>query len=196
MGDPKKPRKKFEIPRFPWRGDRLESELRLFGQYGLRNKKELWRHFSDLSKYRNTARSLLTAPIEQRLRLEEDLLGGLYRLGVLDRSATIDDVLNLSVEDLLDRRLQTMVRSLGFAVSPWQARQLIVHGHIAVGDKRVTSPSYLVRRGEEEQIDFSNQSPMSDPRHPLRESIQILTMKAPSETGLGEGERKDSGATS
>jgi small subunit ribosomal protein S4 len=178
MGDPKRPRKKYETPRFPWRGDRLESELRVFGGYGLRNKRELWRNYASLSKYRKTARSLLAAPSEQRLKLERDLLGGLYRLGVLDEGATIDDVLNLRVENFLDRRLQTLVHRLGFAISLWQARQLIVHGHISVGGRRVSSPSYMVRRGEEGKIGYSGQSPISNSKHVIRESIRGPTVKS------------------
>ncbi|UCD72519.1 MAG: 30S ribosomal protein S4 [Candidatus Bathyarchaeota archaeon] len=191
MGDPKRPRKKFETPRFPWRGDRLESELQVFGGYGLRNKRELWRNYASLSKYRKTARSLLTAPSEQRLKLERDLLGGLYRLGVLDEGATIDDVLNLRVENLLDRRLQTLVHRLGFSVTPWQARQLIVHGHISVDGRRVSSPSYMVRRGEEEKIRYSGQSPISDPKHVLRENIGSPTVKSGLKPGPIKSDEKD-----
>jgi len=181
MGDPKRPRKKYETPRFPWRRDRLESELGVLGGYGLRNKRELWRHHTSLSNYRKTARSLLAAAPEQRLKGEKDLLGGLFRLGVLDENATIDDIFNLRVEDLLDRRLQTLVHRLGFSVSPWQARQLIVHGHIFVGERRVTSPSYLVHRGEEEKIDYSLHSPLSDPGHPLRETVGATGVKSVAE---------------
>jgi small subunit ribosomal protein S4 len=191
MGDPKRPRKKFETPRFPWRGDRLESELKVFGAYGLRNKRELWRNYTSLSKYRKTARSLLAAPSERRQKLERDLLGGLYRLGVLDEGATIDDVLNLSVENLLDRRLQTLVHRLGFAISPWQARQLIVHGHISVGGRRVSSPSYMVRRGEEGEIGYYGQSPLSDPKHTLRESITGPTVKSELERGSAKADEAD-----
>ena len=191
MGDPKRPRKKFETPRFPWRGDRLESELQVFGGYGLRNKRELWRNYASLSKYRKTARSLLAAPSEQRLKLERDLLGGLFRLGILDEGATIDDVLNLRVENLLDRRLQTLVHRLGFAVSPWQARQLIVHGHISVDGRRVSSPSYMVRRGEEEKIRYSGQSPISNPKHVLRESIRGPTVKSESMPEPEKADEKD-----
>ncbi len=191
MGDPKRPRKKFETPKFPWRGDRLKSELQVFGGYGLRNKRELWRNYASISKYRKTARSLLTAPSEQRLKLERDLLGGLYRLGVLDEGATIDDVLNLRVENLLDRRLQTLVHRLGFAVSPWQARQLIVHGHISVDGRRVSSPSYMVHRGEEEKIRYSSQSPISDSKHVLRESIGGPTVKSELKPGPVEADEKD-----
>ena len=175
MGDPKKQRKRYETPRFPWRGDRLGSELVVFGEFGLRNKRELWRNKTDLSNYRKTARSLLTAPPEQRQRLEQDLLGGLYRLGVLREDATIDDVLNLRVEDLLNRRLQTMVYRLSLAASPGQARQLIVHGHISVDGKRVTSPSYMVPRREEDRVEYSDRSPISNPEHPARKAIRPPT---------------------
>ena len=172
MGDPKKQRKRYETPRFPWRGDRLASELILFGEFGLRNKRELWRNNTNLSNYRKTARSLLTAPPEHRQKLERDLLGGLHRLGMLGEGATMDDVLNLKVEDLLNRRLQTMVYRLGLAASPSQARQLIVHGHISVDGKRVTSPSYMVPRIEEDRIEYSVRSPISNPEHPARKLIR------------------------
>ena len=52
MGDPKRPRKKYETPRNPWREDRLREELVLVGEYGLRNKRELWRAASILRRYR------------------------------------------------------------------------------------------------------------------------------------------------
>jgi len=173
MGDPKKPRKKYETPRFPWRQNRLESELRLFGEYGLRNKRELWRYFTTLSKYRTAARSLLTAPPERRFKQEQDLLDGLYRLGILEKGATTDDVLNLKVEDLLNRRLQTMVHRLGLSASPWQARQFIVHRHISVDGRRVSSPGYMVHRGDEERIEYSSQSPLSNAEHTLRKNIGL-----------------------
>src|SRR3989304_3923373 len=59
MGDPKKQRKKYDTPRFRWRKDILQEELKLLGQYGLRNKHELWRHKTMLSKTRGIARSLI-----------------------------------------------------------------------------------------------------------------------------------------
>ncbi|MEJ2032591.1 MAG: 30S ribosomal protein S4, partial [Deltaproteobacteria bacterium] len=59
MGDPKRQRKKFDTPRFPWQYDTLEAELKVLGEYGLRNKREIWRHKTLLSKYRGIGRSLL-----------------------------------------------------------------------------------------------------------------------------------------
>ena len=171
MGDPKKQRKKYETPRHPWRADVLADELKLLGQYGLRNKRELWRAKALLTKYRTIARSLLGMPAERRMKVEKELLEKLYRMGVVGENATVDEVLDLRVEDFLERRLQTQVCRLGLAKTMYQARQLIVHGHIMVGGRKVTSPGYLVKRGEEGQIAYSPDSPLNRPDHPLRMEI-------------------------
>ena len=173
MGDPKKQRKKFETTRFPWRIDVLEIELKLLGQYGLRNKREIWRQKTLLSKYRGIARSLLVMPVEERKKLEKQLLDRLHRLGILPETAALDDVLDLSLEDILERRLQTLVFQKGLAKSIHQARQLITHGHVAIAGRRVSSPSYLVLRDEEGKITYAQNSPLSTPNHPLRESIAV-----------------------
>ena len=73
-------------------------------------------------------------------------------MGIVDENATADDVLKLTVRDILERRLQTMVYRLALAKTIYQARQLIVHGHVYVGDRKVRSPSYHVMRGEERLI--------------------------------------------
>jgi len=172
MGDPKRQRRKYETPRFPWRTDVLQSELKILGQYGLRNKRELWRHETMLSRFREMARSLLGMPTEERQKLERQLLNRLNRLGMLPETAALDDVLDLSIEDILERRLQTIVFRKGLAKSIHQARQLIAHGHIAISGQRVPSPSYLVLRDEEANLTYAPTSNISDPKHPLRESIQ------------------------
>ena len=48
----------------------------------------------------------------------------------------------------LERRLDNVVYRLGFASSRAQARQLVSHGHLAVDDRPVNIPSYLVRVGQ------------------------------------------------
>jgi len=155
MGDPKRIRKKYETPGHPWRRENLAEELKLMGEYGLRNKREIWRAASTLKKYRAMARSLFTAVGEKRAVEEAKLVGKLYRLGLLPQNATLDDVLKLTVRDFLDRRLQTVVYRLGLAKTPYHARQLITHGKILVGSKKVRAPSYHVLRGEEENIKLS-----------------------------------------
>ena len=166
MGDPKRPRKKYKTPRHPWRADVLQAELELMGLYGLRNKRELWRAKTMVSNFRRIARSLLSQPPEVRKVREAELLGKLYRLGLLDKDAELDHVLDLRVEDLLERRLQTLVWRKGLAKSPYQARQLIVHGHIAIGGRKVYSPGYLVRREEEELISYAPTSPFASGKKP------------------------------
>jgi small subunit ribosomal protein S4 len=190
MGDTKKQRRKYETPRFPWRTDALQAELRLLGQYGLRNKRELWRHETALSKFRGIARSILAMPEEEGEKLRRQLLSRLNRLGILPEGAALDNVLDLSIEDLLERRLQSIVFQKGLAKSIHQARQLITHGHIAVGARRVSSPSYLVLRDDEAQINYANTSSIAKPDHPVRQTItapqQTRTKGAPSEGGRRE----------
>jgi small subunit ribosomal protein S4 len=175
MGDPKKPRKKYEKPKFPWQTDTLQSELRLIGEYGLRNKKELLRHRTLVSKFRGVARSLLGMSAEERRKREKELLDRLHHLGILPKDGKLDDVLDLALEELLERRFQSLVFRKGLAKSMHQARQFIVHGHVGIGEKRISSPGYLVLREEEKKIDYAPTSPISKTDHPTRESIVLAS---------------------
>jgi small subunit ribosomal protein S4 len=174
MGDPKKQRKKFDTPRTQWSQDQLEEELKLLGQYGLRNKHELWHKKTELSKFRGIARSLISKTPEEREKMENELLQRLKRMGVLDQTAVLDNVLDLSIEDLLERRLQTIVFRKGLARTVFQARQLITHGHIAIDKRRITIPGYVVPKLEEEKIIYTPNSNLSREDHPLRQSLSIV----------------------
>ena len=167
MGDPKRHRKKYVSPTHPWDKARLEKEMQIVIKYGLRNKRELWRFQNILRKYRRVARDLL-AKINLPGREGElakvkamTVIKKLTRMGILDENATLDDILNLSVEDFLERRLQTMVYRQGLANTIKQARQMVVHGHIAVDGRRVTVPSYIVERDEESKISYYVNSPFA-----------------------------------
>ena len=152
MGDPKKARKTYSRPRSPWRADQLAQELYLLGNFGLRNKRELWKAETSLSEVRKQARTLLAATAEVRQREEKSLLASLHRKGLVAEGAALDDILNLTIEDVLARRLQTLVFKKGMAVSPLHARQLIVHGHVMLQGRRIKTPGYGVRRDEEESM--------------------------------------------
>ncbi|MHB8566762.1 MAG: 30S ribosomal protein S4 [Nitrososphaerales archaeon] len=159
MGDPKKSRKRYTPPRNPWQSDQLSQELFLLGNYGLRNKRELWRAQTKLSNYRKQARQLLAASSIVRGREEPKLLTHLARLGLIQSGqSTLDDVLSLTVENVLERRLQTLVWKRGLAKTQYQARQLIVHGHVALNNRRVTIPSYIVSPNEEGTLKYSEGS--------------------------------------
>ena len=149
MGDPRKPRKTYQTPRHPWRKEQLEAELHLLGEYGLRNKRELRRHETMLSKIRGIARTLLGASEDQKSQIESQYLKRLARLGILPESASVDNILDLNVKDLMERRLQTI-------------------GHISVANAIVSVPSYIVKRDEESRIAFDQRSPLTNAQHPAR----------------------------
>nr|GMD84545.1 40S ribosomal protein S9-2-like [Ipomoea batatas] len=125
--------KTFKKPRRPYEKERLDAELKLVGEYGLRCKRELWRVQYALSRIRNNARMLLTLDEKDPRRIFEGdaLLRRMNRYGLLDESQNkLDYVLALTVENFLERRLQTLVFKAGMAKSIHHARVLIRQKHI------------------------------------------------------------------
>merc|ERR1711894_230948 len=143
-------------------GARLDQELKLIGEFGLRNKREVWRVKLVLANIRKAARELLTLDEKEPRRLFEGnaLLRRLVRIGVLDEGKMkLDFVLGLRIEDFLERRLQTQVFKLGLAKSIHHARVLIRQRHIRVRKQVVNIPSYIVRLDSQKHIDFSTNPP-------------------------------------
>ncbi len=168
MGDPRRQRKKYVTPMHPWYGPRILQEKTLLKGYGLKNKKEIWKMESMLRRFKAQAKSLTAREDEQSVRESQLLIAKLSKLNLVSPKAKMDDVLGLNPKDILDRRLQTIVYNRGLAKSAKQARQLIVHGHIFVGDKKVNVPSYLVLADEEDKVTFDQESPFFNPEHPER----------------------------
>ncbi|UCE36323.1 MAG: 30S ribosomal protein S4 [Thermoplasmata archaeon] len=194
MGDPKFSRRKYDTPSHPWQGTRIKEENELLKKYGLKNKRELWKAQSELRNYRRQARTLLA-----RLRLgdmqaqkeRKGLLKKLANLGVLPEDATLDDVLALDVERMLERRLQTLVYIKGLAYTPKQARQLIVHGHATVNERMVTVPGYLVKKNEEPSIAYNPYSPLASELHPARPTAEHIERVSREFTMQKETEKVD-----
>jgi small subunit ribosomal protein S4 len=158
MGDPKRQRRQYATPRYPWNKAQLDLELKLLGEYGLRNKRELRRHQMTLSGYWTRARELLALPDEERLKPQHELVSKLESYGLVPEGANLDNVLDLKIENILGRRLQTYVFRMNLSKTPQQARQLIAHGHISVRGRKVTSPSYLVRHSDDQNIFYAPSS--------------------------------------
>jgi len=171
MGKPKFSRKKYVTPSHPWQEDRIKEENEFIKKYGLKNKREVWKAETRLRKYRGQARELL-AKIDtgdaQSKKESDQLLMYLSTMNILPPKSTLDDVLALNTESILSRRLQTLTYLKGLANTPYQSRQLISHGHIAIGDRRVTVPGYLVTKDEEGEIGYTSDSPLNDTMHPAR----------------------------
>jgi len=182
MGDPKFSRRKYETPAHPWEGERIKTENDLLMKYGLKNKRELWRAQSLTRSLRSQSRELQarTRTGDPQAKKETDqLLARCARLSLLPlEGATLNDVLVLSTEAILARRLQTVVYRKGLAYTPKQARQFIVHGHASVAGRKITVPGYIVKKGEEEQIQYHVTSPIANELHPMRPKPEELKAKA------------------
>ncbi|TDA33237.1 MAG: 30S ribosomal protein S4 [Hadesarchaea archaeon] len=155
----KRQRKKYSRPLHPWDKTRMDAEDALLKKYGLRRKKEIWKMAAILRGWRRQARRLLALSGRQAELETRQLLERLRKFGLVGENATLDDVLSLTLEDLLERRLQTVLFRKGMARTPRQARQLIVHGHVSIGGQRVRVPSYLVSTEEEGKVECSLQVP-------------------------------------
>jgi small subunit ribosomal protein S4 len=172
MGSPKKQRKKFSTPTHPWQKERILAEKDLLKDYGLNRKYEAWKMNSILKKLTRQAKNLIAANNPQSKVERKQLLSRLNSLGLANKDSKIEDVLSLSLKDVMERRLQTIVFRKNFANSMRQSRQFIVHQHISLGTKTVTSPSYLVPVGEESMLKFASNSMLSDPSHPIRKKAE------------------------
>ena len=159
--------KRYETPNHPFQGSRIAEEHGLVGQYGLKNKQELWRAQSELRALRREARRLLGGATEEGSEAAE-FVARLHRDGILSENDGLDGVLSLDETDVLERRLQTVVYRKGLANTVGQARQFVTHGHVVVGDSRVREPGYTVAVAEEDEIAFDERSPLADDLHPER----------------------------
>ena len=183
MGDPKTSRRVWQKPKRPLNYDLMMDELKTLGTFGLKTKRELWKTQTELSRVRLQARSLLALRQDERERKEPILMQSLSKIGLVNEDSTLDDVLNLQVNDLLSRRLQTMAQRKLYFKTPYQARQAIVHGHIMIGDSVVTIPSYIVKTDEEAKIHLIPESsfnetlskPESDLGSPETENLEAET---------------------
>ncbi|MCW1296435.1 MAG: 30S ribosomal protein S4 [Candidatus Parvarchaeota archaeon] len=159
MGDPRtRLKKKYEKPKQRWQKLRIDKEADLIKKYGFVNKREIWKMQSILRKWRQQARKLIASKGDQARIEKEQLISKLSKLGLVKKDAKLDDVLGLEINNLCDRRLQTIVFNKGLANSIKQARQFIVHGHISIKDKKIKSPNYLVPIDEEGLVMFSKGS--------------------------------------
>jgi small subunit ribosomal protein S4 len=176
MGDPKFLRRTYDTPKHPWEAARMEEERRLVTKYGLKNKRELWKAQSILRGFRRQARELqarVRAGEAQAKRETEGLLGRLVRLGILAAGSTsLDDVLALNAEVVLERRFEWIAYRRDLAPTPKGARQLIVHGHLTIGNHKVTRPGYLVLAAEENDIAYAPSSGLTAEEHPVRVAIR------------------------
>ncbi len=153
MGAPKRNRQKFEKPKERWNLERIKSDNNLIDEYGLKNMKELWKQEFEVSRIRRNVRELLSGGTETE-DVKNRIITRLTKLGLATTTTTLDDLLDLKVNGLLDRRLQTVVFKKGLARSIRQARQLTVHGFIAINGRKINRPGYMVGKEDEKFVGY------------------------------------------
>lgn len=194
MGDPKLNRRKYSKPAHPWQSERIQNENDYIKYYGLKNKREFWKARASLKSIRGKARNLqarLRYGEKQAKKEMDEFIDKMSRKGyIVGEEVGLNDILNMTIENILNRRLQTLVYHKGLAHSPGQARQFISHGHIMIRDRKITVPSYVVSREEESQIDYNDRSPLSDELHPERPEEERIPEPIPKQMKK-EKERND-----
>tara|TARA_Y100000588_G_C14242824_1_gene920124 strand:- start:1162 stop:1800 length:639 start_codon:yes stop_codon:yes gene_type:complete len=188
MGEPKFSRPRTQTPTHPWKQARIEEEHDLKERYGLKKvggMREIWREKSALRRHRNQAMKLIGRVDSSEghyFKEKEQLIDSLTRKGLLQTGAEIGDVLEINVEHMLSRRLQSVVYYKGLAPSMRSARNLIVHGHICIGDQRMTVPGYHVLKEEEDSLRYSTNSPFSNPEHSFRKELDTRRISSEEES--------------
>ncbi|NYI05003.1 30S ribosomal protein S4 [Allostreptomyces psammosilenae] len=84
---------------------------------------------------------------KQRLRAQYDL-SETQLSRAFDRARKAETKTGEALIVELERRLDALVMRAGFARTIYQARQMVVHGHIEVNGQKVDKPSYNVRIGD------------------------------------------------
>jgi len=146
MGDIKKKRRLFSRPKKLFDRIRMDEEDILVKKYGLKNKREIWKAKSAVSKFRRRAKMLIG---EDKVE-QEIFFNKLNKIGF--NVHNISDVLALTEENLFDRRLQSFLFKKKLANTARQARQLIVHKNVFVDGKIVNIPSFIVTKDIEDKI--------------------------------------------
>lgn len=190
MGDPKKLRKKYSTPSHPWQKERIDEEKILMREYGFKNKKELWKLNSKLKTYKSQVKSLISKHDPESLKKKTELIKRLQGYNLLPETAVLEDILAISLKDLCDRRLSTIVYKKNLARSVRQARQFITHEHVSVGDRKITSPSYVVSQGEEILVKLSESSPIASEDHPERIPVEAQLKKEMQKAGIEKEDKK------
>ena len=171
MGSPKRNRSKFEKPKERWSLERIKADNSLVTEFGLKNMSELWKVQTEVSRIRRNARELLSGSGSEDVK--ESMIGRLQRLGIVSTSATLDNLLDLKENDILNRRLQTVVYRRGMARSMKQARQLTVHGFISINGRKVNRPGYMVDIESEKALGYYKGIDIAPPKPASEDAPQV-----------------------
>lgn len=179
MGDTKRRRKTFSRPKKLYDRTRIDEENVLVKKYGLKNKREIWKAKTAVSKLRRRAKSL----IGKDLKEQKVFFDKLNKIGM--NITGIPDVLALTEKDIFERRLQTFLFKKKLANTVKQARQLIVHKNVLVDSKVVNVPSFVITKDLEDKITLKEKKVKATPE-PIEEEVQEASEEESSEENTEE----------
>lgn len=142
----KRKHKTYSKPKRPFDKIRIDEEAKIKKEFGLKNKKEIWKADARIKSIREKAKKLISATQEEK----KTLFDNLKKIGL--NANSIADILSLDKKDYLNRRLQTIIVNKKFATTLKGARQLITHKKVLVDGNIVNSPSYIVPVELEDKI--------------------------------------------
>ena len=149
----KRKHKQYSRPKRPFDKERIDEEAKIKSKFGLKNKKEIWMAEAKIKSMREKAKKLIGADSEK----QEALFLRLQKMGI--KVESIADILSLTKEDYLGRRLQSIVHIQRLGTTAKGARQLITHKKILVNGRVVSSPSYIVPVEFEDKIRVKKSKP-------------------------------------
>ncbi len=164
-----RPKKSFEIAR-------IKEENALLKKYALKSKIEVWKNLAKVDYFRKRAKALAKSSVEE----QNVLFDKLRALGL--NTNTITDVLALKIEDILERRLPTVVFKKGLAKSTQEARQMVAHKRIMINKKVINIPSYLVSLVEENSITLKKKIKSEKTEAPKKEEAAPAVQEAQDQT--------------
>ena len=148
-----KKHKIYSRPRKPFDKERFAEEAVIIKDYGLKNKREIWKIEAAVKSMRHKAKDAISAGPEK----QKDLFIQLQKRGF--NVNTISEILSLMKKDVLERRLQTILVRKNLAQSMKAARQMIVHKKVYVDGRMINAPSYIVFKEEENKINIKASKP-------------------------------------
>ncbi len=157
--------KRYSRPKKPFEKQRIDEENEIIKEFGLKNKREIWKSEAAVNRLRGIAKRLITASSKE----QEKLFNKLNKIGL--NVSSIPDVLALEKRDLIKRRLQSILLKKKLAKTPLQARQLIVHKRVKIDEHVVNQPSYIVEVAEENKIEVAeSRKPSKQNQNAVKES--------------------------
>ncbi|VVB80220.1 30S ribosomal protein S4 [uncultured archaeon] len=144
----KRKHKTYSRPKRPFEKQRIEEENKVKEEFGLKNKREIWKAEARIKEMREKAKNIISASPEKQKALFDQL----KKIGLNVNS--VSDILSLTREDYLKRRLQTVLVKKRLAKTAKEARQLIVHKKVIVNGHAVSIPSFVVPVSLEEKIEL------------------------------------------